>query len=87
LNISRLLSRSARKSPTHQAIVTEGEALTYQELNEAVNQFASSLHHRGIGLGDKVVLFMPNTKEFVISYFAVLRLGAIIVPVNAKLTQ
>ncbi|MGD6956631.1 class I adenylate-forming enzyme family protein [Rossellomorea aquimaris] len=87
MNISRLLSRNARKYPTHQAIVTEGEVLTYQKLNEAVNQFASSLHHRGIGLGDKVVLFMPNTKEFVISYFAVLRLGAINVPVNAKLTQ
>ena len=36
--------------------------------------------------GDKAVLFMPNVPEFAVAYFAVQRLGAIIVPINAKMT-
>jgi acyl-CoA synthetase (AMP-forming)/AMP-acid ligase II len=87
MNISELLSRNARKYPLHEAVVTETERISYQTLNELVNQFASSLQSLDIKASDKVVLFMPNTLEFVISYFAVQRLGAIIVPVNAKLTQ
>ncbi|WP_034759437.1 class I adenylate-forming enzyme family protein [Rossellomorea vietnamensis] len=86
MNISELLSRNSRKYPTRQAVVTEGEEMTYRELDEKVNQLANSLKMRDIGVGDKVMLFMPNSAEFVISYFAVLRLGAIIVPVNAKLS-
>lgn len=87
MNISNLLERNARKYPFQDAVITEHERFHYQELNIEVNKFASSLQQYGIGKGDKVVLFMPNTTEFVISYFAVLRLGAIIVPINAKLTQ
>lgn len=86
MNISNLLERNARKYPFQEAVVTEKERLNYYELNESVNQFASALRQKGILQGDKVVLFMPNTKEFVISYFAVLRLGAVIVPINTKLS-
>lgn len=87
MNISELLSRNARKYPFQEAVVTESERISYQELNTLVNRFASSLQSMNIQSSDKVVLFMPNTLEFVISYFALQRLGAIIVPVNAKLTQ
>ncbi|RFU63668.1 class I adenylate-forming enzyme family protein [Bacillus sp. V59.32b] len=87
MNLSELLSRNARKYPLKEAVVTDTERVTYLRLNELVNRFASSLQSIGINASDKVVLFMPNTLEFVISYFAVQRLGAIIVPVNAKLTQ
>ncbi|MFD1739674.1 class I adenylate-forming enzyme family protein [Bacillus salitolerans] len=87
MNISELLSRNARKYPLQEAIVTEKTRLSYQELHTKVNQFASSLETIGVQKGDKVVLFMPNTEEFIISYLAVLRLGAIIVPINAKLTK
>ncbi|MGM0750766.1 MAG: hypothetical protein ACQET6_02485 [Bacillota bacterium] len=61
MSISRLLSRNARKYPAHQAIVTERTVLANQGLNEAVNQFTSSLHHPCIGLRD-------NTKEFVVNH-------------------
>src|SRR5690625_2327021 len=62
------------------------ERITYHELNRYVNKFASSLRDQGIGRGDKVILFLPNTPEFVVSYFAVQRIGAIVVPISAKLT-
>lgn len=87
MNVSELLSRNARKYPFEEAVVTEINRVTYKELNELVNSFAHSLKKQGINPLDKVVLFLPNTLEFVISYFAVQRLGSIVVPVNAKLSQ
>ncbi|SFB09837.1 MULTISPECIES: class I adenylate-forming enzyme family protein [unclassified Bacillus (in: firmicutes)] len=87
MNVSELLSRNARKYPFQEAVVTESDRVTYKELNEFVNRFAQSLKDQGVSPSDKVVLFLPNTLEFVISYFAIQRLGAIVVPVNAKLSQ
>lgn len=87
MNISLLLERNARKYPKKEAVVSESKQFTYWELNKFVNQLANSLSTYGLNKGDKVVLYMPNTPEFIISYFAVLRLGGIIVPVSAKLTS
>jgi len=87
MNISELLARNARKYPFKEAIVSEVERLSYKELNSRVNKLSNALLNHGIKQGDKIILFMPNSPEFIISYFAVLRIGAIIVPVNAKLTS
>ncbi len=86
MNISELLARNARKFPNKTALIDGDVSLSYQEVDDTVNRLASSLASLGITQGDKVVLYMPNTKEFVYAYFAVLRLGAITVPVNARLT-
>ncbi|MBM7583984.1 feruloyl-CoA synthase [Bacillus pakistanensis] len=86
MNLSELLARNARKYPNQEAVVVNQERISYRELHQETNRFAAALQSLGVGCGDKVVLFMPNTKEFMISYFAVVRLGAIIVPINAKLT-
>lgn len=87
MNISQLLAHQASKNPDHEAIVTDYERLTYDDWNRNVNQLADSLRKKGITQGDKVILHMPNTKEFLFTYFAIHRLGAIIVPINAKLVQ
>lgn len=87
MNISQLLERNARKYPDSEAIVGMGQRLTFQEMDRLANKLALALKKRGIGGGDKVVLFMPNVPEFVVAYFAVQRLNAVIVPVNAKLGQ
>ncbi|PLR86935.1 class I adenylate-forming enzyme family protein [Bacillus sp. V33-4] len=84
MNSSTLLLRNARKYPKTEAIISPQGNYTYAELNEQVNQLAYALTAEGIGQGDRVCLYMPNTPEFVISYFAVQRIGAIVVPVNAK---
>ena len=85
MNLSELLAYQSRKYPEKEGIVTPEERLTYQEWNSQVNQFARGLMRAGIQAGDKVIIHMPNTKEFVISYFAIHRLGAIVVPINARL--
>ncbi|KHF27410.1 Long-chain-fatty-acid--CoA ligase FadD13 [Anoxybacillus sp. BCO1] len=86
MNISELLARNARKFLNKTALIDGDVSLSYQEVDDTVNRLASSLASLGITQGDKVVLYMPNTKEFLYAYFAVLRLGAITVPVNARLT-
>lgn len=86
MNSSVLLARNAQKYPQQEAIVCQDKRITYSELNHFVNKFASSLRENSIQAGDKVILFMPNVLEFAISYFAVQRIGAIVVPISAKLT-
>nr|WP_156645374.1 AMP-binding protein [Lentibacillus sp. JNUCC-1] len=77
----------ARKYPEHEGLVTPYERISYAAWDKAVNQLASSLSDMGIAKGDKVVIHMPNTKELVYAYFAVQRLGALSIPINAKLSQ
>lgn len=86
MNSSQLLERNARKYPNKEAVVCMGRRISYKALDHFVNKFGHALHSEGISKGDKVVLFMPNTVEFVIAYFAVQRIGAIVVPISAKLT-
>lgn len=87
MNSSELVARNARKYPNVEAVVCMGKTMTYQQLDASINQLANALRDEGIEAGDRVALFMPNVPEFVISYFAVQRLSAIIVPINAKFVQ
>lgn len=86
MNSSQLLARNARKYPLEEAIIGMEKRYTYQQLDALVNRLARGLRNKGIAQGDKVVLFMPNVPEFPITYFAVQRLGAVIVPINSELT-
>lgn len=86
MNSSNLLARNARKYPQHEAVICHGRRVTYRDLDEQVTRFSHALLKQGIKQGDKVIIFMPNVVEFVVSYFAIQRIGAIVVPVNAKFT-
>ena len=84
MNISNLLARHARKYPNNIAVISMGQETTYQQLNNDANRFAQALQKEGIQKGDKVAIFMPNVYEFAVLYFAIQRVGAVVVPVNAK---
>lgn len=86
MNSSNLLARNARKYPNQEAVICHGRRVTYKTLDEQVTRLSHALLSKGIKQQDKVILFMPNVLEFVVSYFAVQRIGAIVVPVNAKFT-
>lgn len=86
MNSSNLLARNARKYPKNEAVICHGRRVTYQDLDQQVTCFSHALLEQGVRQGDKVLIFMPNVLEFVVSYFAVQRIGAIVVPVNAKFT-
>jgi fatty-acyl-CoA synthase len=84
--IGDLLRRSAARDPGKTAIVYRDLRQTYAELDATVNRTAAALAARGIGPGDRVVLFSHNNHAFVVAYFALARLGAVSVPVNFVLT-
>ncbi|SMO45877.1 long-chain acyl-CoA synthetase/feruloyl-CoA synthase [Melghirimyces algeriensis] len=81
-----MLARNARKFPNKEGFISGKGRLTYKEADDSVNRLAHSLKTAGFSEGEKVILFSPNTMDFVYSYFAVQRLGGIIVPINARLT-
>ncbi len=61
----------------NQAIQFAGNSLTYEELNERVNQLAYLLLEEGVSHGDKVVLMFPRSMEIIISMLAILKIGGI----------
>jgi len=81
-NLGELLSISAEKYPEHPAIVFGQKKISYKALDELSNHLAAGLVHLGIKREDKVALFLDNCPEFVISYYAVLKAGAVVVPIN-----
>jgi long-chain acyl-CoA synthetase len=64
-----------------------GATTTYRELGEAISRVANGLRRRGIGRGDRVALVLPNGPEHVIAFYAILRLGAIVVEHNPLYTE
>ncbi|WHY94120.1 long-chain fatty acid--CoA ligase [Neobacillus cucumis] len=81
------LKVSAERYPDQEAIYYYGKNLTYQQLNEEVNGLAGYLQHKlGVTAGEKVMLFMQNSPQFVIGYYAILRANAVVVPINPMLT-
>jgi long-chain acyl-CoA synthetase len=82
-----LLSEAAEKYPEAACTIFKGARITYQEMDVITDRLAAGLASIGVEKGDRVGIFMPNTPQFVMAYFAVLKLGAIVVAVNPLYTQ
>ncbi|WP_393053653.1 long-chain fatty acid--CoA ligase [Streptomyces sp. LN549] len=85
LNLSSLLEHSAQEHPERTALVLGDTRLTYAELLSRSQDIADALRHRGVGKGDKVALSCPNVPDFPAAYFGILRVGAVVVPLNVLL--
>jgi len=86
MNLGRMLAETTQRFPGNIAVIHEKCRMTYEELNGAANALAR--HFRGLGLdrGDKIALMLPNCPEFIISYFAAQKLGAVAVTLNVLST-
>ncbi|GBF33053.1 long-chain-fatty-acid--CoA ligase [Desulfocucumis palustris] len=82
ISVYQLLERSEGKYPDNTATIFMGGKMTFRQLKNKVDRFAAALHHIGIKKGDRVVIMLPNCPQAVISYYAVLRLGAVAVMTN-----
>ena len=76
------LNETALKYPDYPAFVFKGSRITYREYNETVDRFAAALQGLGVKKGDRVAIHLPNCPQFPIAYYAVLRIGGIVVPCN-----
>jgi fatty-acyl-CoA synthase len=80
--IAGIVAVAARRTPEAEALVADGERLSYTEFDARINQWANVLAQRGLRHGQRILLMSGNSAGFVLAYFAALRLGAIVVPVN-----
>jgi long-chain acyl-CoA synthetase len=69
------------------ALKLDGAELTYSQLDDASARIAGMLKGRGIGVGDRVGVMLPNVPYFPIAYYGILRLGAVVVPMNVLLKE
>jgi len=76
------LAISALRYPNKAALVFMGRVWTFQDLLSSAEQMAKQLAAIGVKTGDRVVLDMQNCPQLVITHFAILRLDAVVVPVN-----
>ncbi len=79
---SEMLVHAAKHYPENVAVVSKDTNLTYRELDALTNSFANALLEQGVSKGQKVGLFMTNRPEYIISWFAIARIGAVISPLN-----
>ena len=81
-----VLEESASRFPDRPAIAWFGRHITYRELLKEVEKFSALLAKLGVKQGDRVGLILPNCPQYVIAYYATVRLGAIIVGNNPLYT-
>jgi long-chain acyl-CoA synthetase len=76
------LARSADRFPNKMALNFQGYEITFNQLQEMVNRFATCLHGFGVRKGDAVALLLPNVIPCVAAYYAALKIGAVTVMNN-----
>ncbi|MBN8488883.1 MAG: AMP-binding protein, partial [Burkholderiales bacterium] len=76
------LEVSAARYPDKPAFLFFGQALSYRLLKERAQALAGWLEAQGVQRGDRVAIFLQNCPQFIIAFYAVMRLGAVVVPVN-----
>ncbi|NIV10488.1 MAG: AMP-binding protein [Aliifodinibius sp.] len=83
----QLLEETAKKYPDRICTVFKGGKITYREMDEMTDRLAAGLSDLGVKKGDRVGLFIPNTPQFVIAFYAILKAGAVVVATNPLYTQ
>ena len=78
----RMLTHAAARYPENVAVVFRDVSLTYRELEGLTTRFAHALRGLGIKHGDKVCLLTANCPEYVIAFYGIARVGAVVSPMN-----
>ncbi|ARC56692.1 Long-chain-fatty-acid--CoA ligase [Frondihabitans sp. 762G35] len=82
LSIAAILSESATRHRDRPALHFAGMTTSYGQLWDETRAYAGALRARGIGRGDRVAIIVPNVPDFARTYYAVLALGAVVVPIH-----
>ncbi len=84
--VVEMLDRAVESNPDGTAVVSGSQRLSYRELSENVDRLAQGLRTMGVSPGDRVALWMVNRTEWLLTYFAAARIGALLVAVNTRYT-
>ncbi len=84
--LSSILEDAVKDHSHQQAIACADVSMDYSELNRRVQRFAGGLTERGLGFPDRIAILHRNCHHFLESYLAVAQIGAVLVPVNYRLS-
>ncbi len=85
-DLATRLAATASRRPETAALIWQGQVASYADLDQRVTAAAGGLQRRGVRRGDRVALMLGNSPAFVEAFLAVLRAGAVVVPVNTALS-
>ncbi|MFD1955003.1 long-chain fatty acid--CoA ligase [Paenibacillus thailandensis] len=81
-SLPSILTKAAAQFPRNEAIHFFGRSVSYRELHAQAARLSNALRSLGVAKGDRVAIMLPNCPQAVVSYFAVLMLGAVVVQTN-----
>lgn len=82
ITLVEMFERTVLKFPDNAALIFAGKTTTYREMNALIERLAKALVERGVQKGDRISIFMPNSANWVITFFAILKVGAVVVQTN-----
>ncbi len=84
--VFHFLDEAARLCPERVCLIFQGKTISYREVSNQTDRLAMLLRSLGIHKGERVGICMPNCPEFVLTYFAILKAGAVVVATNPLYT-
>ncbi len=87
MSLIKILTKTLELYPDNKAVVCEGKKFTYRQFAERVGRLANTLIKLNIKKGDKVAILHKNCHYFLESYFGVMYIGAVLIPLNHYLTS
>ncbi|MCG8400787.1 MAG: long-chain fatty acid--CoA ligase [Firmicutes bacterium] len=85
--VHQLFSKTVADYPGKPALSFFGQSLTYGQLGDYAHRLAAGLKNTGIEPGDRVALLLPNCPQYVMCFYALLSVGAVVVPLNPLNTE
>lgn len=76
------LEETARKYPDRACTIFKGARISYKEMNKLTDRLAAGLTSLGVKKGDRIGLLMPNTPQFVLAFYGILKAGGVVVAIN-----
>jgi len=84
--IFHFLEESAKNYPDRACTIFKGAAISFREMNAITDTLAAALAELGVKKGDRVGIFIPNTPQFVMVYFGILKAGGVVVAIDSRYT-
>ena len=86
-SVPQAFDEATERDPGRTAVVFYGRSITYRELREATDRLANALAKLGLKKGDRIALYLVNSPQFIIAYFAALKCGATVTPISPVYTS
>ena len=87
MNIRNFIESKVEKNPDKPFLYFEDEVLTYEEFDQKINQAANAFLDMGVKKSQRVCLMLPNVPEFLYGWFGLVKIGAVMVPINTAFKE